>query len=141
MTKKIVVDSSVIFKWLSKEKEARVEKALKLFTDGQKGKCQLYAPILSKYEIGNGIWKRGLDLPKSKLLVETLYAIPINFIDLDEGMAKRGIEIAILEKITFYDASFIALAERLRAGLITDNPKHQKSTLKTNIKVVSLASY
>lgn len=140
MTKKIVIDSSVIFKRLSIENEQRVDEALKLFSDGKNGKCEFYAPILAKYEIGNSVWKRNLDIPKSKLLIEVLFATPINFIDLDGEMAKKAIEIALLEKITFYDASFIVLAESLQADLVTDNPKHQKIS-KTKVKIISLENY
>ena len=141
MTKKVVVDSSVIFKWLSCEKEERVEKALELFADAQKGKCELYAPILSKYEIGNSVWKRNLDTPRSKLLIETLFAIPINFMDLNEGMAKEAVELALTEKITFYDASFMILARNLGANLVTDNPKHQKLSPKAKAKIIPLENY
>jgi len=141
MTKKIVLDSSVIFKRLNAENERWVDRALKLFLDGKKGKCEFYAPVLAKYEVGNVIWKRGLDVSKSKLLIEILFSTPITFIDIDEEMAKKAIEIALEEKITFYDASFIVLAENLNAGLVTDNPKHQKMALKTKIKIIPLENY
>lgn len=141
MTKKIVLDSSVIFKRLSAENERWVDNALKLFLDGKRGKCEFYAPVLAKYEIGNIIWKRGLDVSKSKLLVEILFSTPITFVDIDEEMAKRAVEIALTEKITFYDASFIVLAENLNANLVTDNPKHHRLNLKSEIKIIPLEDY
>ena len=126
---------------MSIENEQRVDKAIKLFADGQNGKCEFYAPILSKYEIGNSVWKRSLDIPRSKLLIEVLFSTPINFIDLDEEMAKRAIEIALGQNVTFYDASFIALAENLGADLVSDNPKHHKPGLSAKVKIIPLGDY
>lgn len=41
--------------------------------------------------------------------------------------------------ITFYDAVFMVLTERLEATLVTANPKHQKQFDK--VKVVNLKDY
>lgn len=41
--------------------------------------------------------------------------------------------------ITYYDASFIALAKLENAQLVTDNPKHQGKT--TEVKVIALQDY
>ena len=41
--------------------------------------------------------------------------------------------------MTYYDASFIALAKQEDAILVTDNPKHQ--TKISGVKVVPLGEY
>jgi len=43
------------------------------------------------------------------------------------------------EKITYYDASFIALAQQENAIFITDNTKHQGKT--SEVKVIPLSKY
>jgi predicted nucleic acid-binding protein len=41
--------------------------------------------------------------------------------------------------MTYYDASFVALARIENAVLVTDNPKHQAKQLA--VKVISLKDY
>lgn len=136
---KLVVDSSVMVKWVNSQEEDYLEQADKLSNDCKQGKVKLLAPELAKYEVGNVLWKKGLDLPKSKASLTTIYASPVEFIKQNEPQAMRAMEIALDKKITFYDASFLSLAESVGATLITANPKHHKSF--PGVKVVDLKNY
>lgn len=73
--------------------------------------------------------------------LSVLYAIPITFVSFDEELARETLEIAYANKITYYDASFIALAEQLGANLVTDNPKHQRVSKAVKIKIIALKDY
>ncbi|MBI5356415.1 type II toxin-antitoxin system VapC family toxin [Candidatus Collierbacteria bacterium] len=136
---KLVIDSSVMVKWVNSQEEKHLVQADKLAIDCKQGKVKLLAPELAKYEVGNALWKKKLDLPKAKVSLATIFASPVEFIKQDELQAMRTMEIALDKKITFYDASFLSLAESTSAALVTDNPKHQKKF--SGVKVISLKDY
>jgi predicted nucleic acid-binding protein len=134
--RKIVVDSSVISKWVNSQNEEHLEQADKLIKDSRNGLIRLFAPELAKYEVGNALWKKGLEIPMAKASLATIYASPVEFIKQNKDLATRSMEIALNCKITFYDATFLSLAESLGADLVTDNPKHQSKF--TDVKVIPL---
>ena len=136
----VVIDSSVAIKWINRQNELLIEQANKILQEVQFEKTEIAAPELSKYEIGNAMLRKKITLLEAKVALEKLYDIPIRFISLDLELATRSLEIASENKITYYDASFLALAEKLKAVLVTDNPKHQKIPGK-KIKVVALKDY
>lgn len=136
---KVVVDSSVIVKWVNSQDEAYLDQADTLLEDCRNGKVQLLAPELAKYEVGNVLWKKGLALPAAQASLGTIYAGPVEFIKQDKSQAMRTMEIATRTRMTFYDATFVALTEKQGATLVTDNPKHQKKFV--GVKVVSLKDY
>lgn len=136
---KVVVDSSVIVKWVNSQDEAYLDQADRLFEDCKNGKVQLLAPELAKYEVGNVLWKKGLALPAAQVSLGTIYAGPVEFFKQDKSQAMRTMEIATKTSMTFYDATFVALAEQQGATLVTDNPKHQKKF--AGVSVVPLKDY
>ncbi len=137
--KSVVVDSSVTVKWINQINEERLDQADKLLFEAQVGSVSLLAPELSKYEIGNALLKKKLDLPQAYESLGTIYQLPINFISETEELAIQTFRIAQQESITYYDASFMALAKQENAVLVTDNPKHQGKTKE--IEVRSLQNY
>lgn len=135
---KIVLDTSVIFKWLNVQNENLIDEAEKILDQLRKGRIKVYLPELSKYEVGNALWKRKLSSAEVNFDLEIFYDYPLEFISLDLPLSKRTSEIALDNNITFYDASFIAVAEKLGANLVTENSKHQRSGIKTKIKILPL---
>lgn len=140
MLPKIVVDSSVIFKWLYRTDEKYLEQADKLLQDGYTNKIFLLAPELSKYEVGNVLLAaKKLDAGKAKEALEIFYALPVQFISETIELSKGTYVIGSKSGITYYDASFAALAKQEKAILITDNPKHQQKLL--GVRVIPLKDY
>lgn len=137
--KKLVLDSSVLVKWVNSQEEQYLKQSDALLEDCKKGAVVFFVPELAKYEVGNALWKKGLSQPQAKAALAAIYAAPVSFIKQDEDEAARAMDIAIETRMTFYDATFVALAERLGAALVTDNPKHQ-SKIK-HVKVISLKNY
>lgn len=137
--KPLVIDSSVSAKWINSQDEKNLDEADKVLIDSMEGKIELFAPELSKYEVGNVLWKKGLGLPAALGSLASYYSIPINYIPWDLELAEKSMEIAIENKMTYYDASFAALADKFKAPLLTDNPKHQKRI--NGGKVISLKDY
>lgn len=136
---KLVLDSSVLVKWITSREEEQVKKAREILAHFQKGKVRVFAPELTKFEIGNALWKKDIVFSEAAFDLELFYDFPVEFVSWNLDLAKETIETAIKEKITYYDASFIALAKKFEATLVTDNPKHQKQI--AGVKVVSLKDY
>lgn len=92
------------------------------------------APELAKYEIGNALLK-GKRLPTSKALIvlEKFYSLPISYINETEKLAQNTYKLAHKLGLTYYDASFISLAEHYSAILVTDNIKHQGKAKSTKV--------
>lgn len=138
--KQVVIDSSVIVKWLSSFNEEHLEQADQILTDAQLGKIEMISCELAKYEVANALLKgRSLDLPQAKSSLATLYNLPISFISEDRESAQTSYEIGKQLNISYYDATFLSLAKKLGGILITDNLKHQGKT--TDVKVIPLAKY
>lgn len=136
----LVIDSSVALKWLHKTNENYLTQADLIIKKAQKNGTTLVMPELARYEIGNALLYKNLELSILLRLIERFYVLPIQFIPEDIHLSQLTIEIAYKNKITYYDASFIALAVKLKTTLITDNPKHQKKKIK-NLKVIILKDY
>lgn len=133
--KKLVVDSSVMVKWLHQEDEERLEQADRIIKDAQEGKIVIIAPELSKYEVGNALLlKKKLFPNEAKILLDSFYLLPIQFIAQSQDIANETYAIAHRVNMTYYDASFVALAKQENAVLVTDNPKHQGKTKEIEVK-------
>lgn len=137
---KLVVDSSVIVKWLHQEEEQYLNQADQIIQDAQHGTVTLLAPELAKYEVGNALLlSKKITVDQAKVSFASLYSLPIQFIAQSENAANETYRIAQQANITYYDASFIALAKEENAILVTYNPKHQGKTQE--VKVISLNDY
>lgn len=140
MKKILIIDSSVIVKLVNAQNEQYIEKANKILKDAQDEKIDLYSSELAKYEVGNALLKRKqLDLPQAYASLDTVNALPITFVSESEDLAKSTYQIGKQAGITYYDASFLSLAKKYGATLVTDNIKHQGKTLE--VKVIPLSRY
>lgn len=136
----VTIDSSVITKWLSQDKEKYLKEADKILENAQAGRIILVSPELAKYEVGNILlFSKKLSLEQAKIVLAKFYNLPLSFIVESEELAKETFSLAESLKITYYDASFISLAKKYNAALITDNIKHQGKT--SGVKVIPLAKY
>ena len=140
MTLTLVVDYSVIVKWLNSTDEKDIEKADRILTNTLRGEIELIAPELAKYEVGNVLLlKKKLTAKEIIVPISALYSYPIQFISESEELARQTYKIAQQAGITYYDASFIALAQQENAVLVTENIKHQGKP--QGVKVTSLRDY
>ena len=97
-----------------------------LLADVENEEVLLVAPVLTKYEVGNVVRFRKISEVEKLASWDNFEQLPIKYIDLDFSEGRRAQSIAETLNITFYDAVFVELAERLKAVLVTANPKHQK---------------
>lgn len=137
---KVVVDSSVIVKWLNQKDESYLKQAEAVLKDASDGKIELLAPEIAKYEVGNALLAgKKLSYSEGKEALDLLFSLPLSFYLTSFELAQSSYLIADMAGITYYDASFIALAKEEQATLVTDNPKHQGK--KLGVKVVPLSEY
>ena len=99
-----------------------------------------FSAELVKYEIGNVLWKKVV-LEKIYSLEEVLFLADflqriLNKMNLLTPNIKEVLEIAVKLKINFYDASYLALAKKLKMPLITED-KLLKEKSKRIVKVYS----
>ncbi len=140
MTTILVVDSSIIVKWLSQDNEKYLDQADKILRDAQAGNLLLIAPELAKYEIGNTLLlSKKLSADQAEFALTQMFKLPIKFIVESEELAKDTYKLASSLGITYYDASFLSLAQQYNITLVTDNIKHQGKA--KDIKVVALKDY
>lgn len=135
----IVVDSSVIVKWINQVDEKHIRQADKLLTEAGEGLVLLVTTELAKYEVGNALMRKKLALAKAQESLATVYHLPITFIAETEELARETFRLAYKFHMTYYDAAFVALAKLEQATLITDNIKHQGKV--KNLKVIALGDY
>lgn len=136
MPDKIVLDSSVIAAIFFKEEASeRAESVAE--------KHEIITVDVAAAEVGNVAWKRVVFFNESrkntlkslKKCIEFIMNV-CDVINLQE-LAENGFEIAVAEKITFYDALFVAASKREKIPLLTlDKKLYEKLHEKRNVNLV-----
>lgn len=113
-----VVDASVILKWiLGDEGEPDQEKARDLLNDWVEGRSQISAPTIWQYEVGNFL---GRETPEEAVeKMELLLNLNINNVGLSHGICRKCFIWMKENRITFYDASYLAAAYEKGAIFVT----------------------
>lgn len=136
----IVVDSSVIVKWLNKQDEKYTKEAKSILNDAREEKIKLSAPELAKYEVSNTLLiGKKLSISQMDEALDLFYSLPIHFFPDSQEQSLVTANIVNESRITYYDASFVSLADSLDATLVTDNVKHQAKA--KGVKVIALKDY
>lgn len=116
--KKVVIDASVALAFLlPDEKETKVDLLFLAFT---KGKTKIIVPGVFYFEVFNGLRSAVLSKRiKSKLAQNLL----INFLKIKLVVSKadwlKCFRLALKEKISYYDASYLSLAKKEKIPLFT----------------------
>lgn len=119
----IVVDSSVVVKWFVKgePQSASANFLLKLFREGAH---RFIVPDLLFYEVGNVLLNRWRGDPsKVQGAFSALWKFPWYLMPLRRSLTARTLEFAARYGITFYDALFVATAEKAQALFYTADEK------------------
>lgn len=120
----IIVDSSVIIKWLLPDEEDSI--AMQIKRDFASNTLMISIPYLTYYEVGNvlkiAVRRERISEKKAKELYNAF--VDLEFIvyatkELFTIALNRSVEL----DISTYDASYIALAEYLRVPFITADRK------------------
>lgn len=131
MAAKIVVDTSVLIKWIKTKNEDLVNEARRLLTDIERRPLEAHVPALLLYEVGNILLlKTDLDAAGLNDALSSLEALPFTVAPPATPLLKRAARLGKELSLTFYDASFLALAVEIDCPFITaDRPlfEHARS--------------
>lgn len=120
MAAKIVVDSSVLIKWIKTRDEELVKEARRLLTEVETRPLEVHVPALLLYEVGNILLlKTGLKGAALDDAVTHLEALPFIVAPPATPLLQRAARLGRELALTFYDASFLALAVELDCPYIT----------------------
>lgn len=115
----LVVDTSVVLKWLKPQGEDHVEAALGLLDEHQVGARILHAPNHLLLEVMNALWSHHASAGQIARAVELLRKLHIVFVEPDDQLLAVAASLAAEHHITAYDAVFTALAAKLGCELVT----------------------
>lgn len=119
MAQKIVVDTSVLVKWIKTKDEELVHEARRLLTDVERRSLEIHVPALLLYEVGNILLKTDHDAAGLNDAISNLEALPLTVAPPATPLLKRAARLGRELRLTFYDASFLALAVELDCPFIT----------------------
>jgi predicted nucleic acid-binding protein len=120
MAEKIVVDTSVLVKWIKTKDEELLVEAGRLLRQVATKPIDVHVPALLLYEIGNILLlKTDLDAPQLDHAINDLESLPFVVAPPATPLLRRAAGVGKQYNLTFYDASFLALAIELDCPLIT----------------------
>jgi predicted nucleic acid-binding protein len=120
MGPKIVVDTSVLIKWFKTRGEEFLAEAGQLLEEIEHRHVEVHVPALLLYEVGNILLlKTRLGLAALEGAVERLEALPFVVAPPATPLLKRALHLGREFSLTFYDASFLALAVELDCPFVT----------------------
>jgi len=120
MATKIVVDTSVLIKWFKSRDEELLSEAWKLRAEIESERVQVHVPALLLYEVGNILLlKTRLGMAALEEALDRLERLPFVVAPPASPLLKRAARLGRRLGLTFYDASFLALAFELDCPLIT----------------------
>jgi predicted nucleic acid-binding protein len=120
MASKIVVDTSVLIKWIKRQDEDLVSEARRLLDRIERTPLEVAVPALLLYEIGNVLLtKTRLDSDALGRAIDQISAFPMVIADPRSDLLRRTAHLGRELRLTFYDASFLALAEDLDCDFVT----------------------
>jgi predicted nucleic acid-binding protein len=115
-----VVDASVCTKLFIEEEHS--DKATELMSIHTRGSLQLSAPTIILYELGNVFWKHPqITHEKAYGFLRRFLDLRISLVDIhsDDNLLKGACIASKTSDLTFYDATYMALAKRNGTKLIT----------------------
>jgi predicted nucleic acid-binding protein len=119
MAGKIVVDTSVLIKWIKTKDEELLLEAHRLLNRIEARHLDVHVPALLLYEAGNILLlKTDLDASSLDAAIDGLEGLPFIVAPPAMPLLKRAARAGKQFNLTFYDASFLALAVELDCPLI-----------------------
>ena len=111
-----VIDASVAAKWFLTEPES--ETSLALRRDHVEGRVVLNAPVFLPFEVANALrYHALLGAEPVAAAVSKLFGVQIRLDPPTPESLSQAVDVAYRTGLTVYDASYLALAERLDSTL------------------------
>lgn len=122
---KIIIDTSVIVKWLSDDKEKDVKQAEKILDDLENNNLEVIVSELVYYELGNVLfWGKNLNKQQYCQTFETFLKLPLVVYPFSNRVINKALIIMQKYQLSFYDAVPLVIAELENCFLISADKKH-----------------
>ncbi|MEJ5310032.1 MAG: type II toxin-antitoxin system VapC family toxin [Anaerolineae bacterium] len=119
MTSLLVLDTSVVLKWIRQE-EILADRALSILHTYLEGRNRLIVPMLLAYEVANVLrYKPELSTADIALALQSLFDLGLEWVSASSILTQRAMNIARTYDTTVYDAIFAAVAESVGATFVT----------------------
>ncbi|OIO15363.1 hypothetical protein COV53_03045 [Candidatus Gottesmanbacteria bacterium CG11_big_fil_rev_8_21_14_0_20_37_11] len=120
MPEKIIIDASVVLKWIPGEKETEVTQARKTYKLLKEKIIQVIAPSFLLLEVSNILFKkRKARVEIVSRAIQRLRACGIQYQDFRIDVVNEVIKLMSKYNITAYDAIYLSLAKTHKAKLLT----------------------
>lgn len=116
---RLVVDASIAVKWAVEDGEAEAGNARWLLELHARGQIVLAVPGTFRLEWLNALRYRSLPTPDILSAGHELQRAALEWHEVDEALSLETVSLAATHGLTVYDAAYLALANRLDAGLVT----------------------
>jgi predicted nucleic acid-binding protein len=119
MNSRVVVDSSVIVKWVVAHGEGGLDAAAMLLRDQREGTVKLVAPAFAAVEVGNVMRYIGVGSEDAAGLLCDIAAFGVHLLPDSHERIRRALELGFEHAISVYDALYLALAQELDCPFVT----------------------
>jgi predicted nucleic acid-binding protein len=120
--------------------EEDVPAAKAILRDSMEGRVRISVPALLYYEVSN-VFLFGRSRPQkdaAALALNELFSIPLLVVPLTPESADLAVSLASTYDLSFYDASYVALAAELDCTLITaDQRLLRKARRENRVRLLS----
>jgi predicted nucleic acid-binding protein len=123
MIQSLVLDTSVVLKWIRQE-EILAGRALSILRTYLEGRNRLIVPTLLAYEVANVLrYKPELSTADVELALQSLFNLGLEWVSASSASTQRAVVIARTYDTTVYDAVFAAVAESVGATFVTSDAR------------------
>jgi predicted nucleic acid-binding protein len=121
---KIVLDSSVIVKWFTREEKS--QNAVQLLDSFVNGSLSIIVSDLAFYEVANAlVFKPDFSREDMEGCISRLIDLDLETVKLDEILLGESSRIAFVGRVTFYDAVPVGIAKLRKLHCLTADRKTQ----------------
>lgn len=123
----VVVDTSVAVKWLSADGEDGVAEALEVLEAHHAGRTTICAPALLPIELVSALMWKGVDADGLAAAAGVVEDLRLALFAPDAELLGEAARIAVRERLTIYDALFVALAAELGCAIVTADARQART--------------
>lgn len=134
----MILDSSVVFKWIRDSNEAQRENALEILRRNRENKISITVPDFLYIELANVlVTKMSLSPAELRLALDGLFSIDLAIYQATKGDLQEAAITAQKYKTSVYDMLYAVLAKKLNTILVTADEKFVKATKFPHVKLLT----
>jgi predicted nucleic acid-binding protein len=119
MSGRVVIDTSVVFKWFVACGESGLGPAWSLLNSHRRGDLMVVAPSIVVTEIANLLSYLGIHADDANAFLVDFEQTHVVLFETTYERAQRVLKCAFENRMTVYDASFLTLAQEFECPLVT----------------------